>query len=940
MYRDWGENTVEIFKNTWYGWAVSPNPTGVVTIPSTLGGKRVIRIGAEAFSHCDGMTDVRMPDGVNYIGASAFLECSGLKGITIPDSITHIHKGTFEGCRGLTSIVIPSSVTNIDEFAFYGCRGLRSVTIPDSVTCIGYEAFMDCSGLTNVTLSGCPISIGQGAFERCSGLTSVTIPSGVTHIGPLAFSYCDKLVSVTIMGSETVIWEIAFAYCSGLKVIHFKGMPPPCKSIFSDTNGTYLPEYESEWKAVIDSSGYWHGLKMQMFGTSHVVTFNPNGGIGAMAPQIFENGAEQKLSKNGYRKDGYTFQGWVSNSIERAELAAAGVIAVDYTDEQEITVDSEMTLYAVWANPPLTLVAESADWSNGSITLKCEDSDSSGAEHEYSLEYKNENGTWVAVDGAQKVSATKGQNANSEEVWIAKLKDSAFSSRLGGIQTVEYRVKDDKNGRASAGCVTRTRYGLFVGYDDFDFRTGNVPKRGHYNDAFQLRNLCVERGGFLAADAHFRGNATTESITNDMAYFAASAQPGDLFVFYISTHGNGYEEMKDGVIVRVMPGLATYDGSYSVKMLQNNVRAFNSGVAVVNVIMACRANALAGTMSGKDWVDNWLLKCGFAECLGNVAWITSCNAEQSSFTYTNEDNSRFGQSFIVDGFRDGYADAELYGVEFDGVEYKGGNTDGVITLGELGRYAGAFARGLSDDEPADVKLENSGLLDRIVMEEGVVAPSMSRPEPPVNVEASQRLFALSIKVGWSAQSSATSYRIYRQPLSSPEALEWIGLKHGSFYYDSDVLSLLLGREYIYRVQAVNQVGISDLSEAAVGERGTTPYISFLGRYIGLAFSAATVGEYDAAEKAIAANGCRTVGECYALGINPEDPNDDLKISHFEMKDGKPVITLNHTEDGSGNSFVPRVKTLGKANLSDAEWREVPEEGDPSLRFFKVEVEMP
>ena len=102
------------------------------------------------------------------------------------------------------------------------------------------------------------------------------------------------------------------------------------------------------------------------------------------------------------------------------------------------------------------------------------------------------------------------------------------------------------------------------------------------------------------------------------------------------------------------------------------------------------------------------------------------------------------------------------------------------------------------------------------------------------------------------------------------------------------------------------------------------------------------GDIVTAAKMTAANGCRTVGECYALGINPEDPNDDLKIADFEMKDGKPVITLNHTEDGSGNSFLPRVKTVGKADLSDVteEWREVPEDGDPSMRFFRVEVEMP
>jgi len=103
---------------------------------------------------------------------------------------------------------------------------------------------------------------------------------------------------------------------------------------------------------------------------------------------------------------------------------------------------------------------------------------------------------------------------------------------------------------------------------------------------------------------------------------------------------------------------------------------------------------------------------------------------------------------------------------------------------------------------------------------------------------------------------------------------------------------------------------------------------------------ASGGDISTTAAMTAANGCRTVGECYALGIDPEDPEDDLKITNFEMKDGKPVITLNHTEDGSGNSFLPRVKTLGKADLTDAEWQEVPEDGDPSMRFFKVEVEMP
>ena len=87
----------------------------------------------------------------------------------------------------------------------------------------------------------------------------------------------------------------------------------------------------------------------------------------------------------------------------------------------------------------------------------------------------------------------------------------------------------------------------------------------------------------------------------------------------------------------------------------------------------------------------------------------------------------------------------------------------------------------------------------------------------------------------------------------------------------------------------------------------------------------------------AANGCRTVGECHALGINPEDPNDDLKIAEFKMVDGKPVIKLNHTEDGSGNSFADRVRTLGKEKLTDAVWQSPT---NSTHRFFKVKVVLP
>ncbi len=102
---------------------------------------------------------------------------------------------------------------------------------------------------------------------------------------------------------------------------------------------------------------------------------------------------------------------------------------------------------------------------------------------------------------------------------------------------------------------------------------------------------------------------------------------------------------------------------------------------------------------------------------------------------------------------------------------------------------------------------------------------------------------------------------------------------------------------------------------------------------------ASNGDIATAAAMTAANGCRTVGECYALGIDPEDPNDDLRITAFRKEDGQPVITVNHTTDGSGNSFADRIRTLGKKSLMDAEWVDITDMDQSEYRFFKVAVEL-
>ena len=182
--------------------AISPKPTGAVTIPSTLGGKPVTSIGSYAFEGCSGLTSVTIPDSVTSIEYYAFRDCSGLTSVTIGNSVTSIGNYAFEGCSGLMSISVGAGnlnyrsvngllLTKDGKTLIQGVNG--DVVIPNSVTNIGSCAFAGCSGLTSVTIPDGVTSIGDYAFYGCSGLTNVTIPDSVTSLPSSAFEVCERL---------------------------------------------------------------------------------------------------------------------------------------------------------------------------------------------------------------------------------------------------------------------------------------------------------------------------------------------------------------------------------------------------------------------------------------------------------------------------------------------------------------------------------------------------------------------------------------------------------------------------------------------------------------------------------------------------------------------------------------------------------------------------
>ncbi len=147
-------------------------------------------------------TKYTIEEGTRFIGSYAFTFCEALTEITLPNGVLHIAENAFRDCD-LTNITIPTSVKTIDNSAFENCL-LTSITIPEGITTIKNCTFADCCELTNVI-----------------------IPTSVTTIESYAFSDCEKLVTITIPQNVTLIGEGAFNDCTSLNTVYCQATTPP-----------------------------------------------------------------------------------------------------------------------------------------------------------------------------------------------------------------------------------------------------------------------------------------------------------------------------------------------------------------------------------------------------------------------------------------------------------------------------------------------------------------------------------------------------------------------------------------------------------------------------------------------------------------------------------------------------------------------------------------
>ena len=256
-----------------------PHATGVIVVPDSVDGYPVTHIFSQAFSGCDKIESVILPDcmeeiqynafsncssltsielgkGIRRIEDNAFLNCTKLKKLTVYDRLFGFDSSAVIGCEQLESIevigdnktyfsqggvlfrkynariilhvyphgkegmyIVPSNVDSIGEYAFYGSKKLTSITMHSDISGIGDSSFAGCVNLTEISLPNKITRIGYHTFSGCTGLKEIYIPSSITHIYSGAFMNCSNLEVLSIASGLTTIWENAFVGCPKINKI-------------------------------------------------------------------------------------------------------------------------------------------------------------------------------------------------------------------------------------------------------------------------------------------------------------------------------------------------------------------------------------------------------------------------------------------------------------------------------------------------------------------------------------------------------------------------------------------------------------------------------------------------------------------------------------------------------------------------------------------------
>ncbi len=296
--------------------------------------------GENAFSCCDALEEIVLPDTITEMEFGTFQICSKLKKVTLPQNITALPGGCFYHCSLLKSIEIPSTVTVMGDSLFEGCTHLENVKLPAGITKLPERCFYQCKSLKKLKVPEGVTEIGQDAFFMSSAFNVIGLPKSLVSVGFRAFdtrsasALRSNLSIVYYTGSSSDFQNIRFEdqnqYLTDAKIIYDTEMPDsfPASSVSvdeteytletghfaylrADVHPRYANDVSFTWTstndsvAAVDQDGKVTALSP---GTADIIATEPGGKSASCRVKVVESADDKNLSlrNNKYTSSGFT----------------------------------------------------------------------------------------------------------------------------------------------------------------------------------------------------------------------------------------------------------------------------------------------------------------------------------------------------------------------------------------------------------------------------------------------------------------------------------------------------------------------------------------------------------------------------------------------------------------------------------------------------------
>ncbi len=200
-----------------------------VTIPASIGGYTVSKIGDGALKGNTNLVSVKVSEGILDIGASAFEDCTSLSSITLPSTTIHIgEKAIYNTAYYNNKANWKLKRTDTGDTSSGGVNvGNGDATVDwEDISAPVLQYLYLGKHLIEIELEGKysvkygTLVIADGAFKGNTGALDVGLPTSIVAIGCNAFEGCTSLASVRNLNRVDYIWDNAFKDCTALEALN------------------------------------------------------------------------------------------------------------------------------------------------------------------------------------------------------------------------------------------------------------------------------------------------------------------------------------------------------------------------------------------------------------------------------------------------------------------------------------------------------------------------------------------------------------------------------------------------------------------------------------------------------------------------------------------------------------------------------------------------